>query len=365
MQGIYGNTIKISIFGESHGQQMGITLDGLPPGVKVDTDFIDRCLLKRRPHGKISTTRVENDAYEFISGFYNGYTTGTPFTVIVKNSNQRSQDYSELGNYYRPSHADYGKDIKYKGYQDERGGGHFSGRLTSLLVIAGALGMQMLQAKGIYIATHILQSRVFSDEPFSSDEKILSEQVQSLLNGSFPVLTNKEALIKEIEAAKAEEDSIGAKIQTAVIGIPAGVGEPFFNSLESMISHLIFSVPAVKGIEFGLGFDYRRFKGSQVNDQFILDHQQIKTSTNNNGGIVGGISNGMPIQFNTIIKPTSSIGISQQSINRKTGKEEMMVIKGRHDPAIFHRACIVIDCVTALALCDALASRHGYLWLQP
>lgn len=362
MAGSYGNNLKLTIFGESHQAEMGLTLDNLAPGIKINETFIKQCLAKRRPVATIGTSRIEADEFRIISGYYQGHTTGTPLTIIVKNEQQRSTDYAKLSEYYRPSHADYTQDIKYLGYHDPRGGGHFSGRLTVLLVIAGAICLDILAQADILIATHILKSKDFTDDSFSADLSQLKQQLTKLKQSDFPVLTTGETLKEQIAAVKKQQDSIGGILETVVLGLPAGIGEPFFNSLESQLSHLIFSIPAVKGIEFGLGFDFYRYFGSVVNDEIIYEHESFKTKTNHNGGINGGISNGNPLIFKTVIKPTASIGKPQEIINQVTKVSEKMAIEGRHDPAIFPRAAIVIDGLTAFALLDLIYARWGYLW---
>ncbi len=362
MAGIYGNVLKVSIFGESHQSEMGITLDGLPVGHKINYSFIDKCLAKRRPKLETGTSRIESDDYRIISGVYQDKTTGAPLTIIIKNKDQRSADYQRHQDFYRPSHADYSAENKYLGFNDPRGGGHFSGRLTALIVAAGAIALDILEKEDILIATHVTRSRQYRGEEFSENQTTLKQQVLKIIAGDFPVLTNSKLLEDEIAGTKKLQNSIGGVLETAIIGLKAGYGEPFFNSLESSLSHLIFSVPAVKGIQFGLGFDFVNYYGSEVNDEFAFSNDQVITSTNNNGGINGGISNGQPILFKTIIKPTSSIGLPQKTINKVTEQVEEVIIKGRHDPAIFHRAAIVIDAMSGLALLDLILIRKGQLW---
>ena len=362
MKNTFGSSITVTLFGESHGAAIGAVIDGLAPGIKIDHDYIKSKLDERRPTGKISTARREGDEYEILSGVFNDYTTGTPLTLIIRNTTQASRDYEALKDTPRPSHADYTARMKYHGYEDYRGGGHFSGRVTAALVAVGAIIRRALEAKGIYIGTHISSLSGITDRSFVN----LGEDILSLCGESLPVLDGaaKEAMRSEIEAAASEGDSVGGVLETAVIGLSAGVGEPWFDTLEGVISHIVFSVPGVKGIEFGLGFGFGNTRGSLANDPFVMDITgEVKTSTNNNGGINGGISNGMPIIFRTAIKPTPSIYKEQGTVNLSCMEECKLTITGRHDPAIIHRARAVIDAVTAIAVADMLAVKFGTDWL--
>ncbi len=362
MSSIFGNNIKISLFGESHGSVIGVTIDGLKAGIKLDISYIEKEIQKRKSISSISTPRVEKDEIEIVSGFFNGYTTGTPLTVIVKNENTKSKDYQpEL---LRPSHADYSAYLKYNGYQDYRGGGHFSGRLTLGIVIAGAICKQILENKGVLIGSHLKQIYNIKDVNFSSDEDSLKDEILKMNDTDMAVLTEsvKDDIIKCIEQAKANQDSVGGIIETAILNLKGGIGEPFFDSIESVLSHLIFSIPAVKGIEFGRGFEFASLYGSEANDQLeYIDY--IKTKTNNNGGINGGISNGMPIIIKTVIKPTPSISQKQNTVNIETKENTILEIKGRHDPCIVHRARVVIDSVVAIGILDLCVQRYGYEWM--
>ena len=293
---------------------------------------------------------------------FGDFTTGTPLTLIIRNTSQHSSDYSELRDTPRPSHADYTARVKYHGYEDYRGGGHFSGRVTAALVAVGAIIRCALENKSIYIGTHISRLGGISDRGFLD----YKADFDSLKGASLPVLDAERSaeMQAKIEECAGDGDSIGGILDTAVIGIPAGVGEPWFDSLEGVISHAVFSVPGVKGIEFGLGFGFADAKGSQANDEFMMNLAgEIKTRTNNNGGINGGISNGMPITFRTAIKPTPSIYKEQLTVNLKALEETTLKINGRHDPAIIHRARAVIDAVTAIALADMLVTKFGTDWL--
>lgn len=362
MSSIFGNNIKISLFGESHGSVIGVTIDGLKAGIKLDISYIEKEIQKRKSISSISTPRVEKDEIEIVSGFFNGYTTGSPLTVIVRNENTKSKDYQpEL---LRPSHADYSAYLKYNGYQDYRGGGHFSGRITLGIVIAGAICKQILENKGVLIGSHLKQIYNIKDVNFSSDEDSLKDEILKMNDTDMAVLTEsvKDDIIKCIEQAKANQDSVGGIIETAILNLKGGIGEPFFDSIESVLSHLIFSIPAVKGIEFGRGFEFASLYGSEANDQLeYIDY--IKTKTNNNGGINGGISNGMPIIIKTVIKPTPSISQKQNTVNIETKENTILEIKGRHDPCIVHRARVVIDSVVAIGILDLCVQRYGYEWM--
>lgn len=366
MKNTIGRHLCCTIFGESHGSAIGVTLDGLPAGIAIDEQFMLAQMDKRKAKGRISTQRREADIPHIVSGVFEGYTTGTPLTIMIQNSDQHSADYEKTKNRLRPSHADYTADIKYLGYQDYRGGGHFSGRITAPLVAAGAIALQILADKGIQIASHILICHSVSDDSFAQSDTVLASQINMLQTASFPAIS-KEAqanIIKEIEAAAADGDSVGGIIESAVINLPAGIGEPFFDSLESIIAHYLYSIPAVKGVSFGLGFGFSDHTGSEVNDPIAYENNRVITKTNHNGGINGGISNGMPIVIQTCIKPTPSIYKEQDTIHKETKQAEKLIIQGRHDPAIIHRACVVVDSVLALAILDCIMERSAVLALQ-
>ncbi|MBQ7718103.1 MAG: chorismate synthase [Clostridia bacterium] len=358
MKNIFGNSVSITLFGESHGEAVGVVLDGLAPGLEVDTDYIASQLSLRRPFGKISTARVEADNFKILSGVFEGKTTGTPICIIIPNENTNSRDYSETRAIARPGHADYTAFSKYHGYEDYRGGGHFSGRITAALVAAGAIALTALKGKGIYIGTHILRCAKISDKDFSEN---LKEEIDLLNLMPFAVLDSSagEEMKKAIEKATLDRDSVGGVLETAVLGMPSGVGEPWFDTLEGVLSHILFSIPAIKGVEFGLGFRTADGFGSEVNDAFRIENGKIVTKTNNNGGINGGISNGMPIIFRCAVKPTPSIFKAQKTVDFIKCKNSVLELSGRHDPAVVHRARVVVDSVTALALCDVLAGRYG------
>lgn len=356
MSNTMGRNLRVTIFGQSHGQVIGCVIDGLCAGIKIDEEFINECLAKRRPSGKEETKRVEKDNYKIVSGVFNGYTTGSSICVMIENNNTISKDYENIKDLARPSHADYVANEKYHGFNDYRGGGSFSGRLTAPLVVAGSIALKALEKFNIKIASHIKQIGDVYDVSFTDFEN----EVNLVNNKAFPVINDVEDLMKqEINKAALDNDSVGGIIETAIINLPVGIGEPMFESLESKISSSMFSIGAVKGIEFGLGFELANLKGSLANDQFAIKDGKVVTLTNNNGGINGGISNGMPVTFNVAIKPTPSISKSQQTINMKTLKETTINVTGRHDPCIVRRVNIVIRCMTALVIADALITKYG------
>ncbi len=355
MKNTFGNSVSITLFGESHGEAIGAVIDGLSAGIRVDREYIDKKLLQRRPAGKCSTARVEADNYSIVSGIFNGYTTGTPLTLIIPNENTSSKDYSELKMTPRPGHADYTAECKYHGFQDHRGGGHFSGRITAALVAAGAIISYALLQKGIKIGTHISNLHGICDRAFGDIEA----DIDALEDKSFPALSAEAEMLSEIEAARLSGDSVGGVLESAVLGVPAGVGEPWFDSIESAISHILFSIGGVKGVEFGEGFGFARLLGSEANDPIRTDGKAVFTSTNKNGGINGGITNGMPIIIRSVIKPTPSIYKEQDSVNLSKMENTELKISGRHDPAIIHRARAVVDAALAIAMADMLALRFG------
>ena len=358
MKNSLGNSMVVTLFGESHGKYIGCMLDGLAPGIKVDDDFINHQLSLRRPRGLISTQRVEADEYTIASGVFEGYTTGTPLTIIIPNSDQHSKDYGPMRSIARPGHADYTAFLKYHGFEDYRGGGHFSGRITAALVAAGAIVIPALKEKGILIGTHIRECAGVPDRNFCD----YSKDIEYLNNEYFAVLDKEqgELMNSKIEEAASEGDSVGGILETVITGMIPGCGEPFFDSLESLLSHALFSVPAIKGVEFGEGFNMSRLTGSVNNDSFyVSDDGNIKTKTNNNGGINGGISNGMPIIIKCAVKPTPSIYKEQDTVDFLKGEDTKLSIAGRHDPAIIHRARVVVDSVVALTLYDVLSGRFG------
>ena len=359
MKNTYGTSVCVTLFGESHGAKIGAVLDGLAPGIPVDESLIAHQLELRRPAGRISTARKEKDAFEIVSGVFEGKTTGTPLTILIPNEDIRSGDYRRGA--LRPGHADYSAHMKYHGFEDFRGGGHFSGRITAALTAAGAVAIGALRAKGIRIGTHVLRCAGIQDVPFTEPDR----QIDALNQLPFAVLDAGKGreMHAAIERASEAGDSVGGVLETLVTGLPAGVGEPWFDTLESLLAHALFAIPAVKGVEFGGGFALADMRGSEANDAFSVQDGNIITTTNYNGGINGGISNGMPVLFRCAVKPTPSIALPQQSVNLEGFAEETLTLTGRHDPAIVHRARVVADSVTALVLCDVLAQRFGTDWL--
>ena len=362
MKNTFGQSVSVTLFGESHGAEIGVVIDGLAPGIDVDYDFIASQLEFRRPYGRISTSRCEEDIFRIVSGVFEGKTTGTPVCILIPNNDTRSRDYSESRFLARPGHADYTSNCKYHGYEDYRGGGHFSGRITAPLVAAGAIAISALSEKGILIGTHIRECAGICDRDFDD----LFNDIALLSKKRFAVLSDEKAGLMEnaIADAASDGDSVGGILETAVIGMPPGVGEPWFDSVESTLSHILFSIPGIKGVQFGAGFDFAKKRGSEANDSFYTENGIIKTVTNNNGGINGGITNGMPIVFSCVVKPTPTIYKTQKTIDFNSNENAEITAKGRHDPAIIHRARVVADSVTALALCDILALRYGTDWLK-
>ena len=370
MKNTFGSALTLTIFGESHGKAIGAVLDGMAAGVPVDETLLAACMDKRRARGDgLSTARVEADEVHFLSGVVNGHTTGTAIALMIENQNTRSGDYAKTADLLRPGHADYTAYAKYHGFQDARGGGHFSGRLTAALVAGGSLALGALRRAGIDISTHIARCAGIADTPFAlNDPAALAAQAEALLNKTegFALLdaSVEEPMKAAIRAAGAEGDSVGGVLETAILGLPAGVGEPYFDSVESVLSHAAFSIPAVKGIEFGSGFAFAEQKGSEANDAFRMAGGRVVTATNHNAGVNGGISNGMPVVFRTAVKPTPSIYKQQQTVDYIAKKDAELSIQGRHDPCIVPRAAIVQTCAAALALADLMTVRYGAAWME-
>ncbi|MBR2635285.1 MAG: chorismate synthase [Clostridia bacterium] len=358
MKNTMGSALTLTLFGESHGAEIGAVLDGLAPGIEVSEEKISEWLSLRRPQGAVSTARREPDPFRIVSGVHRGKTTGTPLCLLIPNVGQRSSDYESEDFLLRPGHADFTAQMKYHGYQDKRGGGHFSGRITAPIVAAGAIVGEALKKKGIFIGTHMLSCADVRDREFDS----LREDIAALSKKAFPVLSEERAkeMEEKILEAKGRGDSVGGILESAVIGLPAGVGEPWFDSLESLLSHGLFSIPAVKGVEFGAGFEMASLTGLCANDAFVLDKNgNVCTETNRNGGINGGISNGMPLVIRMAVKPTPTVSAPQKTVEWNTRTESVLSSGGRHDPCIVHRARIVADSIIALVLADALTVRFG------
>ena len=349
-----GQRLRLSIFGQSHSEAIGMTLDGLPAGIPVDLDALQGFLNRRAPgRNDWSTPRREEDRPEFLCGLKDGHTCGAPLTAIIHNNNTRPKDYSQLKITPRPGHADYTAEIKYRGYQDFSGGGHFSGRLTAPLCVAGGILKQVLQMRGVTVDARIKAIAGIADNsPFAA----------SVAEKEFPVVDDmigaqmREAIAK----ARAEGDSVGGVIECVVRGLPAGIGEPMFDGLENQIARAVFAVPAVKGIEFGAGFEAAALRGSENNDAFCVRDGKIETVTNHAGGILGGISNGMPVVFRVAVKPTPSIAKEQQSVNLNSMERSALRIEGRHDPCIVPRAVPVIEAAAAIAITDLLLGESTW-----
>lgn len=356
MNNSFGVALTVTLFGESHGEAIGVVLDGLAPGIPVDETAIAGALARRRPRDSLSTARREKDEFRLISGVRNGHTTGTPLTILIPNADCRSEDYRQEGFLPRPGHADYTAFCKYHGFEDRRGGGHFSGRLTAALVAAGAIVGGALSRAGIIIGTRIASLAGIADPlPFTEDSFFL------LREHDFPVLDPAagDRMKEAVLAAAREGDSVGGILETLVTGLPAGIGEPWFDTAEGELAKILFSVPAVKGVEFGEGFALAGLRGSEANDPFAVRDGRIVTLTNKNGGINGGITNGMPLCFRVAVKPTPSVFKEQRSADPLTLREAPLCLRGRHDPAIVHRAVPVVEAVTALALGDLITRRYG------
>lgn len=366
MSSTYGENLKLSIFGQSHGPAIGMTLDGIPAGRPVDYDKLQRFLNRRAPgQNNWSTPRKEEDRPEFLGGILDGYTCGAPIAAVIHNTNTRSSDYTNLMNSPRPGHADYTAQVKYGGFQDAAGGGHFSGRLTAPLCIAGGLCKQWLEEMGISIGAHILAIGETGDayfDPMDPEFESISE--------NFPVIDDDAgiAMLETISQAKAAGDSVGGIIECAIKGIPAGIGEPMFGGIESKIAQIIYGIPAVKGIDFGIGFDCACVPGSQSNDRFTVVEGNVITETNNCGGILGGISNGMPILFTVAFKATPSIACVQNTVSLKDMASVQLQVQGRHDPCIVPRAVPVVEAAAAIAIYDLIlgntqTDRRKTLWI--
>lgn len=344
----FGKQINVSIFGESHNHTMGLTIHNLPSGIYIDQEKIKDKLILRKGLKEVSTPRNESDKIEIISGYFDNHTTGAPLTVLIYNEDTRSSDYEKIKNNPRPSHADYPAFIKYHGFNDYRGGGHFSGRITSLIVILGSICEDVLAKLNIKVISRVKSVGLITDDTiFTYDE--------DLMNDIFPVISHdvKSVMLDEIKKCQANNDSCGGVVETNVYNVPCGVGSPFFDSCESIISHLVFSIPGVKGIEFGGGFEMCKSSGSKVNDQMYFE-DGVKFKSNYSGGINGGITNGNVINFKTAIKPTPSIFREQDTINLENKQNEKLLITGRHDPVIAIKALHVITAITYYAILELL-----------
>lgn len=354
MSASWGNKVRYTLFGESHGTAIGIVIDGLSAGLYLDMEEIRREMARRAPGKAQTTSRKESDQIEIQSGIYQGKTTGAPLAIRILNQNQHSRDYDQLAHTFRPGHADYGAWIKFSGHNDPRGGGPFSGRLTAPLVFSGAIAKSLLRSQDIQIAAHLEQIGSVKDRRFDKDD-LTPVLFHSLTHSSFPLLDvlQEQKMRQQIDEVSSAGDSIGGIIEAAAIGLPPGKGDLFFGSVESRISQLLFSIPAVKGVEFGAGFAFASMRGSQANDSWQSEKSGIQSRTNHNGGIIGGLTTGMPLICRVAIKPTSSIFLPQETIN---SSEEpcTLILTGRHDPCIALRALPVVEAAIALALLDIL-----------
>lgn len=358
----FGKNFKVTLFGQSHSEDLGIIIDGISAGYKINKDLIRKNLDRRRPgKNKFSTARKEDDDFKIVSGEVDGLTCGAPICAIIENKDMKSKDYDNLKDRPRPSHADYPAYVKFKGFNDIRGGGQFSGRMTAPIVIAGSIAEDLLLKRGIKIYSRI--KSLGDEEDVKLELKDINEdKLSNLKNEDFPVFDHevRKKMQEEILRAKEDEDSIGGIVETFILNMPAGIGEPFFDSLESVISHAVFSVPGIRGIEFGSGFEAAKMRGSLHNDEYHYEKGEVKTKSNNHGGIIGGLSTSMPIIFRTAVKPTSSISKTQSTISLKDKKNVDLQIVGRHDPSIVPRALVAIEMITAIAILDLV--MEGERW---
>lgn len=357
MSSSFGEQIKISIFGQSHSAGIGVVIDGLPAGEQIDLAEIRRFMQRRAPgRQKYATARKEADEPEILSGLFEDHTCGSPLCAVIHNTNTRSKDYEQLKNTPRPAHADYPAMIRHQGYQDYRGGGHFSGRLTAPLCFAGAVCIQILKRRGIEIGAHILAIAGIQDKAVDA-VNITADELAVVREKEFPVIDDQtgQEMIAAIAAAKADGDSVGGLVEISIIGMPVGIGEPMFDGIENKLAQAVFAIPAVKGVEFGLGFAAAGIRGSKNNDGFYTDKDgNVKTKSNHHGGILGGLSSGMPIVMRAAFKPTPSIAREQDSVNIAGGKETRLKIEGRHDPCIVPRAVPCVEAAAAVAILDLM-----------
>ena len=359
MASMIGKNIKIAVFGQSHSKAIGVTVDGLPAGLAIDMDELKNFMGRRAPgQNAYSTTRKEADQPEFLSGLVDGVTCGAPLCAVIPNKDTRSTDYENLKNIPRPGHADYPAQVKFQGFQDVAGGGHFSGRLTAPLCVAGNICMQALRERGIHVAAHIYRIGHVQDRPANMTD-LCQEELLQVGEKEFPVLEDDRGVQMQRVIARAKEhlESVGGVIECVITGVPAGVGSPMFDGVENRLAAAIFGIPAVKGLEFGSGFGCVNMTGSQNNDSYRIDEGKVVTTTNHNGGILGGISTGMPIVFRVAVKPTSSIGQVQDSIRMREMEETKLVVKGRHDPCIVPRAVPCVEAIAAATIYDMILEQ--------
>ncbi|MBR6573337.1 MAG: chorismate synthase [Clostridia bacterium] len=357
MKSSVGEAIKLSVFGESHGAAIGAVLEGLPAGHKIDFDFMLSQMARRAPgRDNTTTSRKEEDLPEILSGALDGVTTGAPLTLIIRNKDTISKNYDNLKVNPRPSHSDYAAYVRYNGFNDVRGGGHFSGRLTAPIVAAGAICRGILKEYGIAIGGHIFNIGEVTDnqlDPVNVTAKELDEL--SMRYFSLVNKTQEDKMRQEIEKARTDLDSVGGSVELAAVGLPVGLGNPMFRGVENVLSNILYGVPAVKGVSFGAGFGYSVLKGSNANDNMYYDNGKVVCKTNNCGGITGGITNGMPLTVMVALKPTPSISVPQQTVNLNTKENEELVIEGRHDPCIVPRALPALEAALSIGLLDLMA----------
>ncbi len=362
MSSMFNGNIKISIFGESHGGGIGVTIDNLPAGEELDFDEILEFMARRAPKkSKTSTSRNEKDFPKIISGFYNGKTTGTPLCAIIENTDTHSSDYDNVKALARPGHGDYTGFVRYNGCNDIRGGGHFSARRTAPFVFAGAVCGQILKRRGITTGGHIYSVYDVKDNNFD-DVTVTANDIEMVKKSDFPTISKEkgELMVERIDKARLDQNSLGGIVECVAVGLPAGIGSPIFDGLENVISNLVFSIPAVKGIEFGVGFGCAQLMGSENNDEFYIDENgEVKTKTNNHGGILGGISSGMPLIFRVAFKPTPSISRTQNTVNFIANENAQLNIKGRHDPCVVPRAVPCVESALNIALLSSLLNHSS------
>ena len=361
MSSEYGKQLRISVFGESHGRAIGVNIDGLPAGEPIDMEKLTRFMARRSPgNSELTTSRKEQDMPVFLSGLENGITCGFPLCAMIENRDTRSGDYSQFANKPRPSHADYTARLRYRGSADMRGGGHFSGRLTAPLCVAGGIALQILERRGVYVGAHLASAAEINDKPFQNE--ITKELFAAVAEKTLPVIDDMRGaeMSTAIKKAAQEGDSVGGTVECAVISLLAGVGSPMFDGIESRLAQALFGIPAVKGVEFGAGFAAVGMRGSEYNDPFVIHNGAVSTSSNNNGGILGGISTGMPVILRVAFKPTPSISKPQQTVDLLSMEASALTIQGRHDPCVAVRAVPVVEAVTATVILDILLEAKGY-----
>ncbi len=361
MSSSFGQALRVTVFGQSHSEGVGVVLDGLPAGEKIDLDEVRAFLSRRAPGGRLATPRKETDEPRILGGLVNGLTCGAPLCAVMDNADTRSADYEQLRDLPRPMHADYPAQVKYGGYQDVRGGGHFSARLTLPLCFAGAVCIQLLKRRGVTVGAHLLRIGEATDEPLSPTG-VTREQLLSLPTRPLPVLrpSAAEAMPREIELARQQGDSVGGIIECAAVGLPVGLGEPPFGGVENRLSAALFAIPAVKGVEYGAGFMAARLRGSEHNDAYRMRESRVVTETNRHGGILGGLTTGMPLLLRVAMKPTPSIAREQRTVSLKGGCNAALLIRGRHDPCVALRAVPCVESAVAVTMLDLMLEGKSH-----